>query len=179
MKYDYIVLGAGSAGSIMASRLSEDASKSVLLIEAGPDYPEFERLPDEVKFGFATATDVITKDHNWEFIGKSTDTAPPMRVPRGKVTGGSSAINGQMFLRGVPEDYDAWAEMGNDEWNFQNVLPFLRMIESDTEYGSDDFHNAGRSDHLPTLQPGESAAGTAGLLRRRSLARVSRQPGPE
>ena len=95
-----------------------------------------------MKFGFATATDVITEDHNWEFIGKATDTAPPMRVPRGKVTGGSSAINGQMFLRGVPEDYDAWAEMGNGEWNFQQVLPFLRMIESDTEFGGDDFHNS-------------------------------------
>ena len=143
MKYDYIVLGAGSAGSIMASRLSEDPGVSVLLLEAGPDYPEFERLPDEVKFGFATATDVITKDHNWEFIGKATDTAPPMRVPRGRVTGGSSAINGQMFLRGVPEDYDAWAEMGNAGWDFQSVLPYLRMIETDTEYGGDDFHNSG------------------------------------
>ena len=142
MKYDYIVLGAGSAGSIMASRLTEDPSVSALLIEAGPDYPDFERLPDEVKYGFATATDVITKDHNWEFIGKATDTAPPMRVPRGRVTGGSSAINGQMFLRGVPEDYDAWAEMGNAEWNFQGVLPFLRLIETDTEFGGDDFHNS-------------------------------------
>ena len=142
MKYDYIVLGAGSAGSIMAARLSEDPANSVLLIEAGPDYPDFERLPDEVKFGFATATDIITKDHNWEFVGKATDTAPPMRVPRGRVTGGSSAINGQMFLRGVPEDYDAWAAMGNDQWDFQKVLPYLRMIETDTEYGGDDFHNS-------------------------------------
>ena len=126
----------------MAARLSEDPANWVLLIEAGPDYPDFERLPDEVKFGFATATDIITKDHNWEFVGRATDTAPPMRVPRGRVTGGSSAINGQMFLRGVPEDYDAWAAMGNDQWDFQKVLPYLRMIETDTEYGGDDFHNS-------------------------------------
>ena len=142
MKYDYIVLGAGSAGSIVASRLTEDPGRSVLLIEAGNDYPDFERLPDEVKLGFASATDLITKDHNWDFIGKATETAPTMMVPRGRVTGGSSAINGQMFLRGVPEDYDAWASMGNDQWSFQSVLPYLRMIETDTEFGGDDFHNS-------------------------------------
>ena len=142
MKYDYVVLGAGSAGSIVATRLSENPQKSVLLIEAGPDYPDFEHLPDEVKFGYATATDIMISDHNWQFMGKATDQAEPMLVPRGKVTGGSSAINGQVFLRGVPEDYDSWAAMGNDKWGFQNLLQYFRMIEADTEFGGGDFHNS-------------------------------------
>ena len=142
MKYDYIVLGAGSAGSIVATRLSEDSNRSVLLLEAGPDYPDFEKLPDEVKFGYATATDIMVSDHNWQFEGKATETAPPMLVPRGKVTGGSSAINGQVFLRGVPEDYDSWAAKGNDQWSFHNVMQYLRMVESDTDFGGGDFHNS-------------------------------------
>ena len=142
MKYDYVVLGAGSAGCIVATRLSEDPQNSVVLLEAGPDYPDFEHLPDELKYGYATATDIMTSDHNWQFVGKATETAPEMLVPRGKVTGGSSAINGQMFLRGVPEDYDSWASMGNDQWSFQNLLQYLRKIEADTDFGDGDFHNS-------------------------------------
>ena len=139
MKYDYIVNGAGSAGAIIATRLTENPSKSVLLLEAGPDYADLESLPDEVRYGNAIATSIMTSDHNWQFTGRATDEAEPMLVPRGKITGGSSAINAQIFLRGDPGDYDSWAEWGNDRWSFEKSLPFFRKLETDTNY-SDDFH---------------------------------------
>ena len=143
MKYDAIVIGAGSAGCVLAARLSEDPERSVLLLEAGPDYPEIDRLPDALKYGWGLinlAARAPDSPHNWAFVGTATpQQTEPMPVPRGKVVGGSSAINGQTFIRGAPEDFDTWASWGNDEWSYLKVLPYFRKLETDEDI-QDDFH---------------------------------------
>ena len=142
MKYDYIIVGAGSAGCVIASRLSDDPNNSILLLEAGPDYPDFEHYPDDLKFGYNQTASAVDAPHNYSFQGNTTpEQTTPIPVPRGRVVGGSSAINGQVLLRGVPEDYDAWAAMGNDQWGFTDVLPYLRKLETDTDI-HDDFHGS-------------------------------------
>ena len=162
MKYTHIVVGAGSAGAALATRLSEDPERSVLLLEAGPDYPDLETMPVDLKFGWGTGADFVVEDeHNWKYIAKSTAKGPTMDVPRGKVTGGTSAINGQVFLRAIPEDFEYWVSMGNDEWSYEQVLPYYRKLETDTDF-SDDFHGTEgpiivRRHPLDELQPDQAA----------------------
>ena len=165
MKYDVIVVGGGSAGCTIATRLSEDPSRSVLLLEAGPDYPDFEQLPEDLKMGNNVWLSAYGP-HNWGYTAQLTPEQPELIIPRGKATGGSSAVNGQVLFRGIPEDYDRWAEWGNDEWSFVNVLPYFNKLETDLDFGGGDFHGSDgpvpvrrmpRSEWLPHAQAFEQA----------------------
>lgn len=122
--FNKVVVGAGSAGSILATRLSEDPETSVLLIQAGPDYPNVENLPKDLKYGFRVPPGIASlESHDWKIHAQANQRTSNRHIPRGKVVGGSSAVNAQIFLRPQPEDFAIWVEQGNDLWNFEQVLP--------------------------------------------------------
>ena len=152
-KYDHIVVGAGSAGSVLAARLSEDRHRSVLLLEAGGDYPALERMPDSLKYAYGTGEAIWDSGHIWNFRARATDQAR-IDVPRGKVTGGSSSVNDAQFLRGMPEDFDRWAEWGNSEWQYEKLLPYLRKLEADQDF-ADESHGTDGPISCRRYQPGE------------------------
>ena len=139
MKYDVVIVGGGAAGSVLASRLAENANTSVLLLEAGPDYPDLANLPDEIKFGHTRYAEAPDSEHNWALRGTITEEQGEIHVAQGKVIGGGSSINGQAMQRGLPEDFDSWASLGNDEWSYDKVLPYFRKSEHDLDI-RDDFH---------------------------------------
>jgi choline dehydrogenase len=133
MKYDVVIVGGGAAGSVLASRLVADAKTSVLVLEAGPDYPDPADLPDDIKFGHTRFAEALDSKHNWALRGTITEEQGEIHVAQGKVIGGGSSINGQAMQRGFPEDFDAWAALGNDEWSYAKVLPYFRKSEHDLD----------------------------------------------
>ena len=133
--YDIIIVGAGSSGAVVASRASEDPHRSVLLVDAGPDYPLAADLPDDLRNGH----DNSYVAHDWKLRHTSVaDRDDPF--PRGRVTGGSSAVNTTIALRGTPADYDHWAELGNPGWAWPDVLVAFNRLERDLDFGAEPHH---------------------------------------
>ena len=138
-EYDYIIVGAGSAGCVLANRLSADGKHTVLLLEAGP---KDSNLWIHVPLGYGK----LFKDKtvNWMY---QTEPEPGLDgrtvfQPRGKVLGGSSSINGLLYVRGQHQDYDRWRQRGNTGWGFDDVLPYFKKAE-DQQRGASEFHGAG------------------------------------
>src|SRR3954471_14640454 len=136
MEFDYVIVGAGSAGCVLASRLTEDARTRVLLVEAGPRDTHFWI---HVPLGYGK---LFTRSEvNWGYESEPEPALKGRRIftPRGKVLGGSSSINGLVYIRGQPEDYDGWGIPG---WDWKSLLPYFRKAENQAR-GADAWHGAG------------------------------------
>ena len=148
--FDYIVVGAGSAGSVLANRLSADPKYKVLVLEAGRESHPWSRIP----VGFARL--IENPAANWLYSSEPDEGTGQRRipVPRGKLLGGSSSINGMVFVRGQSQDYDTWAQLGNRGWSYREVLPIFRDMESYQGDADDEYR--GRNGPLKVTESNET-----------------------
>ncbi|MBL6599624.1 MAG: GMC family oxidoreductase N-terminal domain-containing protein [Alphaproteobacteria bacterium] len=166
--YDYIVVGAGSAGAVLANRLSASGKHTVLCLEAGTHGSDY--LWSRIPIGMAKLIDRPAV--NWCYASEPDEGSAgrAIPVPRGKMLGGSSSINGMVFVRGQPQDYDHWAQLGNRGWSYSDVLPIFRKMEN-YDGGDDEFRGRDGllrvTDHEADLDPLHermiSAAGSIGI----------------
>src|SRR3954454_5560363 len=136
--YDYVIVGAGSAGCVLAARLSEDPDCKVCLLEAGPpDSADNIHIP--MAFGKLFKT-----QYDWDYSTAPEPFCDRRRIylPRGRMLGGSSSMNAMVYIRGNRADFDEWRDLGHDGWGYDDVLPYFKRAE-DTERGASEFHGAG------------------------------------
>lgn len=145
--YDYVVVGAGSAGCVLANRLSDRSDDTVLLLEAGrPDDDRRISIP-------ATYSELFETERDWEYYTEPQSELNDRRIywPRGKTLGGSSSINAMIYVRGHPSDYDRWASLGNEGWGWNDVLPHFKRLE-DSEEGESECRGTGGPLHVTDLR---------------------------
>ncbi len=159
--YDYVIVGAGSAGCALANRLSEDPSTSVLLLEAGgTDEAQEIHIPAAFSSLFKSPIDWANETEPQEHLNNRR-----LFWPRGKVLGGSSSINAMIYMRGNRRDYDQWAALGNEGWSYADVLPYFKKSENE-ERGASEYHGSGgplNVADLRTINPLSSAFVEAGV----------------
>jgi choline dehydrogenase len=141
---DVLVVGGGAAGAVLAARLSQDPTRQVLLLEAGPAY-----APGEFPEALRNEAAIADSEHDWGYTSRGNATTPEIPTPRGKVLGGSTAVNAAVAMRARPEDFAKWPAHGVDGWSWQEVLPTFKKLEN-TPTGDDAFH--GRTGPLPIRQ---------------------------